>query len=255
MKVSKFVKIILLLNCGFIKIIFGATSKSAKCGACLAIVNEVNHEISKANPKEKLQVGSFRIDSRGNQNLQEVSYARSDVHLTEVFESVCGKLSDYKPSSKDDEAETYIRTKTFLGDDVPAESYLQSEDSIKSACEYFLEDHDEDDMIKLFKDPKKDVMVEFCVKESEVCDSHAPTKFTMANAVAMQEALKAKEERLKREEEEKKRQEEEEKLKQSEEPDEEGEPQEEDAENLEEEPPTEEPIDSQETTTEGHSEL
>lgn len=40
--------------------------------ACLAIVNEVNHEISKANPREKLQVGSFRIDSKGNQNLQEV---------------------------------------------------------------------------------------------------------------------------------------------------------------------------------------
>ena len=40
--------------------------------ACMAIVDEVTWEISQIDPRKTIQVGSFRIDSQGNQKLREV---------------------------------------------------------------------------------------------------------------------------------------------------------------------------------------
>lgn len=39
---------------------------------CRAMVDEVNYSISKVDPKKTIQVGSFRVDSRGNQGTYEV---------------------------------------------------------------------------------------------------------------------------------------------------------------------------------------
>ncbi|KAJ8304958.1 hypothetical protein KUTeg_018541 [Tegillarca granosa] len=66
------------------------------CAVCRAMVDEVNYAISKVDPKKKVQVGSFRVDSKGNQDTYQVPYARSEVHLTELLESICDKFnSDY----------------------------------------------------------------------------------------------------------------------------------------------------------------
>lgn len=39
---------------------------------CRALVDEVNHSISLVDSKQKVQVGSFRVDSKGNQKVVEV---------------------------------------------------------------------------------------------------------------------------------------------------------------------------------------
>jgi len=43
------------------------------CAACIALVDEMNWKIGNVDDKSTLQVGSFRIDSSGNQRLHEVS--------------------------------------------------------------------------------------------------------------------------------------------------------------------------------------
>ncbi len=54
--------------------------------ACLAVVEEMEYEIGKIDPRKTIQVGSFRVDSRGNQDLREVIlnqikiYALADDH-------------------------------------------------------------------------------------------------------------------------------------------------------------------------------
>ncbi|XP_048733959.2 protein canopy homolog 2-like [Ostrea edulis] len=65
------------------------------CAVCRALVDEVNYSISTVNSKQKVQVGSFRVDSKGNQKVVEVPLARSEVHLTEVFETICEKFRSY----------------------------------------------------------------------------------------------------------------------------------------------------------------
>ena len=39
---------------------------------CRALVDEINYSISQVDPKQKVQVGSFRVDSKGNQKTYEV---------------------------------------------------------------------------------------------------------------------------------------------------------------------------------------
>ena len=40
---------------------------------CRAVVSEVNLSIRSADPKKKVQAGSFRVDSKGNQQTVDVS--------------------------------------------------------------------------------------------------------------------------------------------------------------------------------------
>jgi len=44
----------------------------AVIAACIALVDEMNWKIGSVDKKSTLQVGSFRIDSSGNQKLHEV---------------------------------------------------------------------------------------------------------------------------------------------------------------------------------------
>ena len=39
---------------------------------CRAIVDEVSYSIGKVDPKKTIQVGSFRVDSKGNQDTYKV---------------------------------------------------------------------------------------------------------------------------------------------------------------------------------------
>ncbi len=41
--------------------------------ACLALVEDMNWEIAATDPKQKIQIGSFRIDPQGRQDLREVA--------------------------------------------------------------------------------------------------------------------------------------------------------------------------------------
>ena len=40
---------------------------------CRAVVSDINLTIRSADPKKKIQVGSFRVDSKGNQQTVDVS--------------------------------------------------------------------------------------------------------------------------------------------------------------------------------------
>ena len=51
----------------------------------MAIVDEVTWEISQIDPKKTIQVGSFRIDSHGNQNLKEVGVLWVPSHYERMF--------------------------------------------------------------------------------------------------------------------------------------------------------------------------
>ena len=42
--------------------------------ACLALVDEIDAEVKETDPKKMIEVGSFRVDSRGNQDLRQVSF-------------------------------------------------------------------------------------------------------------------------------------------------------------------------------------
>ncbi|XP_043388526.1 protein canopy homolog 2 isoform X3 [Chelonia mydas] len=71
------------------------SSQDLHCGACRALVDELEWEISQVDPKKTIQMGSFRINPDGSQSVVEVPYARSEAHLTELLERVCEKMKEY----------------------------------------------------------------------------------------------------------------------------------------------------------------
>lgn len=70
-------------------------SQDLHCGACRALVDELEWEIARVDPKKTIQMGSFRINPDGSQSVVEVPYARSEAHLTELLEEVCDRMKEY----------------------------------------------------------------------------------------------------------------------------------------------------------------
>ncbi|XP_060592517.1 protein canopy homolog 2-like [Ruditapes philippinarum] len=127
--------------------------KDMSCAVCRAVVDEVNYSISKIDPKRKIQVGSFRVDSKGNQATYQKSYARSEVHLLEIFENLCDSFKDYAETNNDAGKRSLGRTKardgkTLALKDIKISADIQKE--LKFNCETLLEEY-EDEIIEIFR--------------------------------------------------------------------------------------------------------
>ncbi|XP_005397365.1 PREDICTED: protein canopy homolog 2 isoform X2 [Chinchilla lanigera] len=75
--------------------VWARRSQDLHCGACRALVDELEWEIAQVDPKKTIQMGSFRINPDGSQSVVEVPYARSEAHLTELLEEVCDRMKEY----------------------------------------------------------------------------------------------------------------------------------------------------------------
>ncbi|VDK22085.1 unnamed protein product [Anisakis simplex] len=68
--------------CGLIVVIiwyfdssYAVSQSSLACGACSLIINELEAGIASVDSGKKIQIGSFRVDPKGDQNgLNEVCY-------------------------------------------------------------------------------------------------------------------------------------------------------------------------------------
>lgn len=142
------------------------------CAVCRAMVDEVNYAISKVDPKKKVQVGSFRVDSKGNQDTYQVPYARSEVHLTELLESICDKFnSDYALSKNKLGKTSVARTASRDGKGLMLQDITINQDNqklMKFACDSIIEEHEEE-MASAFKKNVEDIEAIICNEISELC--------------------------------------------------------------------------------------
>ncbi|XP_043939651.1 protein canopy homolog 2 isoform X1 [Protopterus annectens] len=91
-------------------------SQDLACGACRALVDELEWEVSQVDPKKTIQIGSFRINPDGSQSVSEVPYARSESHLTELLEKICEKMKEYgEKIDSHTHRKTYVRVLTRDG--------------------------------------------------------------------------------------------------------------------------------------------
>ncbi|KAK2176947.1 hypothetical protein NP493_628g00039 [Ridgeia piscesae] len=165
--------------------------KTLNCGACTAMVDEVAWEISQIDPKKTIQVGSFRIDPQGNQNVREVPLATSEAHLTELLENICEKMNNYARSvDKISGLTTYIRTSSRTGKGIRLSNVQISGDthkSLKFACEGLMEEHEED-IIALLRKSESDLLTKICVDMAEVCTAENITAQLAATMASEEEA-------------------------------------------------------------------
>ncbi|XP_008318324.1 protein canopy homolog 2 [Cynoglossus semilaevis] len=144
-----------------------------RCGACRALVDEMDWAISQIDPKKMIQTGSFRINPDGSQSIREVPLARSEGNLLELMESICERMEDYgEHTDPSTNRKTYIRIKSRSGEPMDlSEASLDTRvtSSFKFACETIVEHH-EDELIEFFAHETDNVKDKLCSKRTDLCD-------------------------------------------------------------------------------------
>ncbi|XP_075997499.1 protein canopy homolog 2 [Genypterus blacodes] len=173
---------LLLKPCVFAVLLLSFThaarqGQDIRCGACRALVDEMEWAISQIDPRKMIQTGSFRINPDGSQSIREVPLARSEGNLLELMESVCERMQDYgEQVASSTNRKSYIRIKSRSGEAMDlSEATLDSRvtSSLKFACETIAEQH-EDEIIEFFSHETENVKDKLCSKRTDLCD-HALT--------------------------------------------------------------------------------
>ncbi|KAJ7999540.1 hypothetical protein DPEC_G00195490 [Dallia pectoralis] len=147
-------------------------SQDLKCGACRAMVDEMEWAISQVDPKKMIQTGSFRINPDGSQSVKEVPLARSEGNLLELMEEVCERMKDYGERVLPTSRTTYERVTSRDGTSMDlSQAKLDSRvtSSLKYACETIIEQH-EDEVIEFFAHETGNVKDKLCSKRTDLCD-------------------------------------------------------------------------------------
>ncbi|KAM6106249.1 LOW QUALITY PROTEIN: protein canopy homolog 2 [Pterocles gutturalis] len=146
-------------------------SQDLHCGACRALVDELEWEIAQVDPRKTIQMGSFRINP-DEQSVVEVPYARSEAHLTELLERVCEKMKEYgEKTDPSTHRKSYVRVishdaKMDLSG-VKIDGDVAS--SLKFACESIAEEY-EDELIEFLSHEADNVKDRLCSKRTDLCD-------------------------------------------------------------------------------------
>ncbi|KAG8228841.1 hypothetical protein J437_LFUL008337 [Ladona fulva] len=174
--------VLLILSLGQY-VLSGPDPKDVKCLVCRKVVEEIENIIDKVSPSKTVEVGSYRLDSEGNQRQKTIPYARSVVHLTEVLENVCKKFEDYvKATYKASGDLTILKLIDDNGKmnpemskvDVVPDADLNK--SLKFYCEGIVEEY-EDDFIKLFGAAEENIDVIVCADRANYCDIELPEDY------------------------------------------------------------------------------
>uniref|UniRef100_A0A8C5MDV6 Saposin B-type domain-containing protein n=1 Tax=Leptobrachium leishanense TaxID=445787 RepID=A0A8C5MDV6_9ANUR len=152
---------------------FARRGQDLHCGACRALIDEIEWEISQVDPKKTIQKGSFRINPDGTQSITEVPYARTEAHLMELLERVCENMRDYgEKTDPDTDRKTYVRVLSRDGKRMDASSTnIDSEiiSNLKFTCERIVEEY-EDELIEFFSHETENVKDKLCSKRTDLCD-------------------------------------------------------------------------------------
>ncbi|XP_008282905.1 protein canopy homolog 2 [Stegastes partitus] len=159
----------LLLSCGQA----ARQGQDVRCGACRALVDEMEWAISQVDPKKMIQTGSFRINPDGSQSIREVPLARSEGNLLDLMESVCERMEDYgERIDSSTNRKSYVRIKSRSGEAMDlSEASLDSRvtATLKFACETIVEQN-EDEIIEFFAHETDNVKDKLCSKRTDLCD-------------------------------------------------------------------------------------
>ncbi|XP_038654322.1 protein canopy homolog 1-like isoform X2 [Scyliorhinus canicula] len=159
----------------------GAKDPEVYCGVCRALVAEIDWAIKKVDPKKTIQVGSFRISPDGSQKPNEISYARSETHLLELFETICSNMDDYALYvDPETQKRTYMRFAPRDSEKLGSVDFKnfkfdpENSKSLKFVCEGIVEEY-EDEIISLFAHEADHVADKLCSEKSEMCDPPSQT--------------------------------------------------------------------------------
>jgi len=151
-----------------------ADHQESMCHVCRAVVEEIENEIKKVDPRKTIEVGSYRIDATGDQK-KKVPYAFSEMHLHEVLENVCTTMEDYAQAKyKDTGEKTIIKlagANGMMNPEISKVDLLPDTElnaKLKFNCESIVDEY-EDDIIRIFTKREGDPDIGLCAKTAGFC--------------------------------------------------------------------------------------
>lgn len=152
-------------------------SREVKCLVCRATVKEMLVAIGKVDPKKRVEVSGFRIDSQGNTITKSVQYSKSETYLTELSEEVCDSMDDYVRARFKTNQKLTILKLTENGQMNPlmaSVDFVQDGDlnkSLKHYCLEVLEDNEEAILKAFVQDKYSDTIADdVCLTAAKYCD-------------------------------------------------------------------------------------
>ncbi|XP_046420293.1 protein seele isoform X2 [Neodiprion fabricii] len=150
-------------------------SKQLQCLVCRTTMDELEAEIAKIDPSVSIDVGNYRLDANGNVKQKSIPLARSEVHISDMLDSICAKLDDYvRATYKSTGQLTLLRIMDPTGGmnpDISKVDIVQDGDlnkSLKFYCEGIVDEF-EDDIVQLFSKGTKDIDVKVCTDVANFC--------------------------------------------------------------------------------------
>ncbi|PAA55047.1 hypothetical protein BOX15_Mlig022388g3 [Macrostomum lignano] len=159
----------------------GANDADLVCSACRIVARQLHQNVeNEANEGRTVDSGSFRVDSKGNQRVTKVPYARSDTHLTNALETICEQVQSswgHSPHSSQPSIRSFVpltRTDGQAADTSRLTSGSSVDNWLRMRCESLLDDHEEATKSLLqLSQPKPLTMDQFerqlCLETARVC--------------------------------------------------------------------------------------
>lgn len=146
-----------------------------KCEICCRLVEEIQQNVSSVDASHVVQVNNFRLDGNGDQPKQTVPLARSQMYLTEVMDTVCGKMNDYVRATFKENGTLTVMPLLLNGKMNPMMNEVDviQDSDLNKSLQYYCEDivNDiEDDLINIIKSEDDDHVVHLiCTEVTKLC--------------------------------------------------------------------------------------
>ncbi|XP_076043515.1 canopy family protein seele isoform X1 [Oratosquilla oratoria] len=146
--------------------------KALKC------LKETGSTLPKVDSNRKVESGSFRIDSKGNQKPASKKYAGSELHMVEVLETVCKRFDDYAQAVHKTTGRLTVMQLVINGAMNPnfGDYELKQDSELNRSLEFYcngmVEEYEEDITALYGENPeigKKDLQKVLCNEMADLC--------------------------------------------------------------------------------------
>ncbi|XP_014240188.1 protein seele [Cimex lectularius] len=157
--------------------------KELKCLVCKRVVEEMEKAVDKVDPKKRVEVGTYRLDHKGDQSQRTVELRKSEVYLTELMEKICNKMDDYVRARSKATGQLHViplitedgQMNSLIGElDIIQDSDLNK--SLKFYCENILEEN-EDGFIKTFANMSENLDITLCSNVAGLCNEKVQDEY------------------------------------------------------------------------------
>ncbi|XP_072020760.1 protein canopy homolog 2-like [Amphiura filiformis] len=172
MSVNKvFLQLLFCVICQLVLLVSAKRNQVLYCGACQALVDEVQYAIDSEDPTKMIDFG-FRIDPKGGAKRKNVKYAGSETHMMELLDEVCDNMNDYAENmSQESNARRYVRYKDRMMEYLDIKNLNLDkgvQKSLELACANIIEEHEEE-ILRLYREKEENIADQLCREVGEYC--------------------------------------------------------------------------------------